>query len=111
MSKSASKGDEFKIEKCPEIMIKLAKILKEHGHECVSIRGFSNQTFEWCQKDICLEILARNDMDRIEKEQYDFRNDLIAKGHKCIRILESYPSQTSWCKREICQRLNDSDLE
>jgi hypothetical protein len=66
---SEGKNKKFKYETCPQIMNDLRIFLEKRNHSCVqicdinsNIWGIQNQTFEWCQQDICPETLQYEDM-------------------------------------------------
>jgi len=86
----------------PKIMDILKEILKSHGHICVNIIGFKNHKFEWCEQDICVRVVARDQMRQRQEEERKFAGELREKGHTCIRIMESYPMQVGWCRNDIC---------
>ena len=93
----------FKPEPAPEIMRKMADFLKENGHECVGIIGVKDHKFKWCQKDVCQEVLMRQNMRKRQEEQDQLFAKLSSEGHTCIEILETYPSRTEWCHSNPCK--------
>jgi hypothetical protein len=86
----------------PVITKKLMEFLEKNGHICQTYNISSNK-LEWCNSDICKEILVRNSMEELQKKQENFIKELEQKNHTCIQILESYPMQVQWCGKNPCK--------
>ena len=86
----------------PKIMSELSRFLEEKGHFCVKITN--DNTFEWCQKDICSN---SNNINKYGiKKNSKFIDELISKRHSCFKIKEDDPfSEVEWCKQKNCINL------
>ena len=102
LTKSYKPKNPVKYEACPQIMNDLAALLKDRGHQCVSIVGMNNHKFIWCEKDICSSKVIWDDMTKMDAERNAFVKKLEDEGHTCIYYMESYPVQIGWCNNAVC---------
>lgn len=86
----------------PKIMDEMADFLKQKGHCCVSIVGWDDHKFDWCQKDECEKAKIRKAMRHEQDTQEAFIKHLEDTGHTCISIGERYPVCVHWCNQPTC---------
>jgi len=92
-------------EPVPEIMREIGALLEAKEHRCVKFNyhGKPNCKLEWCQKDVCPDKLAEDDMRRRHKEQTELEAELKRAGHVCIEWAECYPGIVTWCQKTPCK--------